>query len=255
MAYRDEVLADSPVRYYRLGESSGTTATDETATANGTYVNTPTLGVTGALTGDADTAVTFTRAQSEGVTCNGSGRIISGIADATVECWVKHPAVGTGTAAELAFYCERNNGSGNDIFKVGFTSTAAGAAANGCIELTYRDSAGTLNRVQTPAEYDDNNWHHVVMTKDNTAIVIYVDGASVQTGTLTATDTLTNAGTQSWIARDFADTNAYLDGTLDEVALYTSALSSTRVSAHYTAGTSGGGAPAARRLLLLGVGT
>ena len=47
------------VAYWRLGESSGNVAVDETGNYNGTYVGTPTLGVDGLLVGDADTAVTF----------------------------------------------------------------------------------------------------------------------------------------------------------------------------------------------------
>ena len=43
--------------YWRLGESSGTTAVDELGAHNGTYVGGHTLGVPGALQGDANTAV------------------------------------------------------------------------------------------------------------------------------------------------------------------------------------------------------
>jgi hypothetical protein len=49
MSYQGEVLVDSPVGYWRLGETSGTIANDETANnLDGTYVNAPTLGVAGA---------------------------------------------------------------------------------------------------------------------------------------------------------------------------------------------------------------
>jgi hypothetical protein len=38
-AYRDEVLAENPVAYYRFEETSGTTAIDTTANSNdGTYM-------------------------------------------------------------------------------------------------------------------------------------------------------------------------------------------------------------------------
>ena len=45
--------------YWRLGETSGTTATDTTGTNNGSYVNGPALGSAGAIAGDPDTSVTF----------------------------------------------------------------------------------------------------------------------------------------------------------------------------------------------------
>jgi len=59
-AYSDAVLADMPVRYYRLGDSSGTTAVDSSGNSqDGTYTGGVTLGASGAIQGDADTAATF----------------------------------------------------------------------------------------------------------------------------------------------------------------------------------------------------
>ncbi len=53
MAYADVVLADSPLAYYRLGESSGTTMTDSSGNGrHGTYVGSPTLGAAGLVPGD-----------------------------------------------------------------------------------------------------------------------------------------------------------------------------------------------------------
>jgi hypothetical protein len=59
-AYRSAVLAMNPVAYWRLGETSGTTAVDETGNGhNGTYVGNPNLGQPGAIQGDPNTAVQF----------------------------------------------------------------------------------------------------------------------------------------------------------------------------------------------------
>lgn len=91
-SYREEVLVDGrPAGYWRLGETSGTTAADATANANnGSYLQAVTLGVTGALASDGNTA-----ARLDG----GSGRISMGdpasgvfdfgTDDFTVEAWVK----------------------------------------------------------------------------------------------------------------------------------------------------------------------
>ncbi|MCJ7692985.1 MAG: hypothetical protein MUO22_06170, partial [Sedimentisphaerales bacterium] len=58
-AYVDVVDALNPLGYWRLGESSGTTATDRAGSYNGTYSGGVTLGTTGALSGDSDTAASF----------------------------------------------------------------------------------------------------------------------------------------------------------------------------------------------------
>jgi len=51
--YRATVLADTPLAYWRLGETTGTVAHDETGNGHdGTYIGGYTLGQTGALTGD-----------------------------------------------------------------------------------------------------------------------------------------------------------------------------------------------------------
>src|SRR5689334_7457775 len=52
--YVDAVRSEQPVAYWRLGEASGTTMTDEMGAMNCTYVAAD-LGVAGALAGDRDT--------------------------------------------------------------------------------------------------------------------------------------------------------------------------------------------------------
>jgi hypothetical protein len=92
VAYSDEVLADNPAGYWRLGEPSGTNANDEsTNNLDGTYVNTPTLGVAGALTSDSDTAVVFTAASSESMTVPDNAVFDFGNVF-TLEAWVKRTA-------------------------------------------------------------------------------------------------------------------------------------------------------------------
>ena len=58
--FNSEINGYSPLGYWRLGESAGTTLVDETGTNDGIYRNSPTLGSIGALADDAaNTAVAF----------------------------------------------------------------------------------------------------------------------------------------------------------------------------------------------------
>jgi hypothetical protein len=59
--YRQAILNSGPISYWRLGETSGSTVADETGSNPGTYVNSPMLNQPGALVGDANPAVTFSR--------------------------------------------------------------------------------------------------------------------------------------------------------------------------------------------------
>lgn len=86
--YSTTVLSDSPVQYWRLGESAGTTAADEVSSPaqDMTYIGSPTLGAAGLLPGDSGTSVDF----------NGTTHYVdspgfqtaSNVTDVTLELWM-----------------------------------------------------------------------------------------------------------------------------------------------------------------------
>jgi hypothetical protein len=87
-SWASEIAADSPDTWWRLGESSGTTAVDSSGNGNdGTYTNSPTLGVTGLVDGDSDTAITLSNTDNSmvvgskdyGIDLSGSGMTFEGI--------------------------------------------------------------------------------------------------------------------------------------------------------------------------------
>ena len=88
-AYRDAVLASpSLLDYWRLGEKSGSTLADSAGSATLSALGEPTLGVPGAVAGDADTAVRF-----DGV--NDAATVpltLAGRSAITVEFWMKWTA-------------------------------------------------------------------------------------------------------------------------------------------------------------------
>ena len=102
ISYKNTVLADSPLVYYRLDEASGTTATDSSGSGhNGTYSATGvTYSVTGAIRGDADKAVTFNGTTGD-VTVPSP---INPTGSATLECWVKIAANPTANCSLFANY-------------------------------------------------------------------------------------------------------------------------------------------------------
>jgi hypothetical protein len=60
LAYRAAVMAKNPIAYWRLGESSGPNAVDETQNGHdGIYIGNPAFGQPGAIHGDSNTAVQF----------------------------------------------------------------------------------------------------------------------------------------------------------------------------------------------------
>jgi hypothetical protein len=221
--YRAEVMSDAPRAYWRLGETSGVLAADETANSNtGVYTNGPLLGQPGAITGDSDGSVYF----------NGVNNYVSVPAastlDATsgvsVEVWVKR----TKSAAYQVIVGKPGAGQSR------FESYALWLNTADQLVGYFGNGTGYASVSSAPI---DTNWHHVVTTYDNQTAKMYVDGtlrasqnSSVQ---LTPNSQALNIG------RSGADNSYYFGGQLDEVAVYGTALSATRVQAHFTPSTGG----------------
>jgi glucose/arabinose dehydrogenase len=220
--YRSTIVADAPVAYWRLGETSGTNANDEVGSNDGTYVGTPTLGVAGAIASDADTAIRLNGTTQNIAVADSAPFRFAGTAPFSAEAWFNHTPDGIDRPI-LASY----NGStkGWEIWSTAgnFGLARKGAAGNQFAEIfTGSPSAG--------------QWHHVIATYDGTDMRLYLDGALVAgpiaSGTLLPADStlrIGNFGTR------------WFNGSIDEVAVYNYALAPTQVAAHYRAGSVGGG--------------
>jgi hypothetical protein len=220
--------------YWRLGEaSSGSAMADAKLPANdGTYFNAPTAGIVGAIGNDASTAVAFDGINDYAL----APRQIAG--DFSVELWVKSTQNFVGEVYGQTPCTQWWHGAGlvdgdlggqADDFGVSMCQgkIIAGAGGAGLGEISAV-SSGT---------YNDNLWHHVVVTRTQATgvLAIYVDGALVGTATgntrLLDDQTHLNFGRMGFVGNYFA-------GTLDEVAVYTSVLTPTTISNHYQLGTS-----------------
>lgn len=218
MAYRDVVLPDNPMVYWRLGEASGTVAQDETANnTDGTYSSLAILGATGIISGD--TALTIADDTDPAVP-NGFVR-----ADSTVtmndtfsfECWLKRNST---TAIERG------------IFE-GFSWATASMDASGQIYLVPGASGTKI--MHSSINITDTDWHHLVITKSGATRKIYID--SVDRTVLDTNATLASGLYTLYVgaSHNAAGTNLYGGFTYDEAAYYTTALTASQVSAHYEA--------------------
>lgn len=111
------------------------------------------------------------------------------------------------------------------------------------IQMYSTLGSNQLNVQTTNNGWNDGAWHHVVMTHDGSGTAaglrIYVDGTSealtVNSNSLSGT-ILTSDGF-SLGTRGTTSPSAYLEGRLDEVALYSTELSSGDVTAIFNGGT------------------
>ena len=221
-----EVLADGPVGYWRLGEASGTTAGDAAVPADdGTYVGAPTLGVTGLVSG-IDTAVDFD-GTDDTVTASLTGMSTT---LRTVELWFSADTVVSrqvlaqvsNPASGVAVYLD-----GTDLWISSWNAT------QGTISGSTTVAAGTT-------------YHLVVVYDTAGTFEAYLDGSATAaitvagaTGTLGAAMDVTIGSVTADI--EFHDGPGaggnFFDGVIDEVAVYDTVLTTTRITAHNTAAT------------------
>ena len=203
------------VGYWRLGESSGTVACDSTANHdNGTYLGGVTLGVPGAIAADPDTAVSLDGSSGQ-VSVPASSSLNVGDTF-TIEAWVKR---GTSKSGSNEVIASKQEGSLVLMF-------------NEADQLTLRRSTYGNIATANVATTDTASWHYVVATKNGASVHLYLDGTDV-TGTV-ANQTMTNNTEPLAIGQSSG--SAYIKGTLDEVALYNTALTPTQITQHYEAG-------------------
>jgi hypothetical protein len=199
--------------YFRLGDAAGSTvACPSLGSQTGTYVGGASPGQPGALAGDADTAAAF----------NGSSAYVSVPASAslnvgdhfTIEAWVKRASFGG-----VPVIASKQSGA----WVLEFNSSN---------QLVLRRS--TIADVATSTRtVNDAGWHYVAATKDGATSRLYIDGVDV-TGTVNDQTMVDN--TQPLVIGQSTG-SSFFAGTIDEVALYNTALTTSQIQSHYTAGT------------------
>lgn len=221
--YRALVLGDGPISYWRLGETSGTTAVDEVGTTNATISANVVRGRTGVVAGN--TAMGFLGSPS-------GTRVVVGSASAI------RPAELT---AELWFRCDGSNCGdqtvdGPQLFRwrtYGFALALDNATL---APRTYVASRGVGDNETLihgrPA--NDGAWHHIVATRDDQAFTLYVDGVKVRQTSTTGSIRYGSGGAA--IGRDGNHDSDYFRGDIDEVAIYGRALAASEILEHYRAG-------------------
>jgi acid phosphatase type 7 len=220
------VVSSTPglVSYWRLGESSGTVACDSAGHNNGTYLGGAALGTSGAISGDPDTAASFNGSSSQ-VSVPAAGSLNVGDTF-SIEGWVKRADSSIGSNQAIV---SKQEGSWVLMF-------------NESGQLTLRRSTVADVATATVVTTDTSSWHYVVATKTGPSVHLYLDGMDV-TGPVSNQTMVDN---NQPLAIGQSTGTAYLNGSVDEVALYNSVLTPAQVAEHYSAGIN---APLAPRAL------
>ena len=83
----------------------------------------------------------------------------------------------------------------------------------------------------------DGNWHHLVVTYDQSALKVYIDGNLEASPSLPSSNYATSSGLTigSWSDKNSANSARYFDGSIDEVAVFNTDLSADEIQQIYDA--------------------
>ncbi|RNL53232.1 LamG-like jellyroll fold domain-containing protein, partial [Arthrobacter oryzae] len=221
--YGTGVLADGAESYWRLGEASGTTLTDFAGWSDAVAGTGVTRGVTGAINGDANTATSFSGSSTGTASSQTS---VQGPNVFSVESWIKTTTTRGGKI-------------------LGFGNKATGVSSSYDRQI-YMDNAGRIvfgvydggvKTLTANGKYNDDQWHHIVATVGPSGMNLYVDGkrSAQRTDATKGQDysgfwRIGGDNLNSWPS---APSSRYFNGTIDEVAIYPSVLSLSRVQRHF----------------------
>ncbi len=225
LTYKEQVLADSPLLYYRIddaGSEIGGEAKDlGSLKLNGTYNGTVPLAE-GALTvsGDTDKAGSWTKAAANFISVPENAGLSLLTTKFSIEAWL-FPLV---VLQQTGIVHLGQNNVGTEMFQ--------DANAGGGFNFSVGTGGVQKNTIVT-GQFTANKWTHMVGTYDNVTIRLYKDGAQV--GTKALAGPVNEPLVENGIGlRGGAIYPA--NGRIDEVAIYGTTLSPARIQRHYTAG-------------------
>jgi len=208
------VLTDNLIAYYKLDETSGSTATDTIGSYDGTITGSPTQGATGKI----GTAYTFDG--TAGVYIDASTGAFG--TKGSLQAWIRVPTSPTG----------------NDTF-IGTTTIGANSAhqlkvtSAKKVYVIIGDGTGNWATITGGTTLADNTYYHVVVTwETGSTVKMYLNGTLDGTSAV-----LASIGTSTDIRIGNAHNNSEaFVGEIDEVGLWTRVISTGEISELYNSG-------------------
>jgi hypothetical protein len=231
--YFDEVMADDPLAYWRLGEAMGIgTAVDESPNGlHGSYFGPLVMFEPGAIVGDSDKAIHFPQVcsaypEEKGVDVGDESMLeFTGTAAFTLELWIRPTCMSGNGQRRLLEKSDLNDpAQGYTLYRREDTGQL----------FFYRRGATDSDYVEGPAVVPPlDEWSYVAVVYDGVKLRMFVNnswGLAKNSGVaILATTAKFRIGVAS-------NNNFAFAGRIDEVAVYGQALPENRILAHYNKG-------------------
>ena len=215
--YVAAVLADEPIAYFRVEETSGAVAHDLVSGKGAGFFGTIELAQPGVLDGSLALGI----ANSGGIEIL-EGYDFSGIHPYSIEVWFRADSYPNTYAFLANGFLLTDAGRTNTALWVDLVSETAAAERYVANDAAF--AAGALP--------DAGSFHHAVSTYDGTMLRFYVDGVFVSE--VADSRPFPDGGGRFYFGAAGPD-NASITGVIDELAVYDKALAASRVLAHYDA--------------------
>jgi hypothetical protein len=216
--------------YWRLGEASGITASDETGNhRDGIYRHGPHLARPGAILGDANTSVRFAHRKQVMhwfPTTRYTGPF-------TVEAWVRLRRI----KPIATFFDTRTKRA---EFSVDFKFLAQPNFPFRELGFDVGDGSRWLaNGPPMPFQYTTGTWYYLALTVTATRATCYLNGAVLGSKVFSGTPLLFDQTHPVVVGDNARYVAERFNGRIDEVAVYVYALTPDQVMAHFSAGSAG----------------
>lgn len=218
------VCTEGLTDYWKFDETSGTVFANSTGSRGAACVG----SCPGPVAGRIGNAVQF----------NGTGTGLEVPANPSIN-W------GLGQSFSIEFWMKEDSVCNENQVVVGRNDTSihwwAGCWKGGTAGFVLRDRNGNIAILIGSIPIADGQWHHIVGTRDagTNTLNLYVDAVkdvSITQNFSTGFESPTAKLDIGWLQ---LDSGYHFAGSVDELALYKSALSESTVKQHYTDGTTG----------------
>lgn len=200
------VAAANLIAWWKLDETSGTTATDSSNYGNnGTLTNGPLW-----MSGIKDNAVYFD-GSNDYIEMTDASVWDFGTGDFTLSAWMKSTNSGWGWVLSRL-----NDATTGDLWRFGTKSDNT---------LIFKDTVAWQD-VNSTASVNDGAWHHVAAVRSSGTVTLYIDGSSDGSGTADSDF----SGTEKLRIGRWQGGSDFWDGLLDDVRIYNKALSANEVA-------------------------
>lgn len=231
--YSNLILNSNPRNYWPLNDSTGQ-ALDVVAGWNANVGALVTRGSAGAIFGSAATAFSFNATNTSTTSTVIPQTRRSGEYTFSVEAWFKTTSTRGGAIASFSNALSGSSSASN-VDRVLYLANDG--------RIYFGINPTVVRTVNSAAGFNNGAWHHVVGQVTTSGMQLFVDGALVAGRTDANTprnlDGVWRIGGDRLSGWTSNPSNSYLNGQIDEVAVYRAPLTAAQVNAHYVMGTQG----------------